>query len=285
MLSRIFCLLIIVSTLLGCQGKKPFPDRLRLGVVSFGENEQLEEKYGELKVYLEKELNSIIELEPTYNERQALVQMERNAWDMVFASSGLAAIAASDSSYTAILPLEGGLNNRSIFIVPENSSIKNISQLQGKTIALGQPGSSPGYYVPLYNLYGLTLPKIRLAASPKQALLWMVKGEIDAAAMSLEQYNLYRTTVSGGKFRVLFQDNHYVPSGAILLSNNLPQIQQQALSEVLNTAPPMIPASAGYIANGDVPNYQEMIDIIKKVTSITDKIQQEPAVLYDQTPQ
>ncbi len=281
MLSRCLYLVIIIFLLLGCQSRQQFADRLTLGVISFGENQQLEEKYGELKVYLEKELNSIVELEPTYNERQAINQIKEQAWDMVFAPSGLAVIAIKQSTYTPILPLEGGLNNRSVFVVAQTSPLKSVPELKGKAIALGQPGSATGYYFPLFNLYGLTLAKIHLATTPKQALEWISQGKVVAAAMSLEDYNRYRTTVPKTQFRVLFQDNHEVPSGSILLSNNLPQIRQQALINVLTSAPPMIPASVGYIANADVPNYQQLGTIIDKVKPISENILEQPAMLYE----
>ncbi|WP_198648233.1 phosphate/phosphite/phosphonate ABC transporter substrate-binding protein [Cyanothece sp. BG0011] len=278
---RCLYLILIVFTFWGCQSRQQFPARITLGVVSFGENEQLEEKYGELKAYLEKELNSIVELEPTYNERQAVTQIKGKAWDLVFASSGLAAIATQQSTYIPILPLEGGLNNRSIFVIAQDSPLKTLSELNGKAVALGQPGSATGYYFPLLNLYGLNVAKIRLAATPKQALEWISQGEVVAAAMSLEQYNRYRATVRQTRFRVLHQDDHEVPSGSILVSNSLPQIEQEALYNVLTTAPPMIPASVGYIANGEVPNYQQLVKVIEKVTPITDNIQQQPAMLYE----
>ena len=44
----------------------------------------------------------------------------------------------------------------------------------------------------------------------------------------------------------------------------------------------MIPASVGYIANGEVPNYQELIGVIERVTPITDNIQEQPAMLYEE---
>ncbi len=283
MLSRCLYLVIIIFLLLGCQSRQQFADRITLGVISFGENQQLEEKYGELKVYLEKELNSIVELEPTYNERQAITQIKEQAWDVVFAPSGLAAIATKQSTYKSILPLEGGLNNRSIFVVAQTSPLKTVAELKGKAIALGQPGSATGYYFPLLNLYGLTLAKIDLATTPKQALEWISKGKVVAAAMSLEDYNRYRPTVPETRFRVLFQDDHEVPSGSILLSNSLPQIQQQALINVLTSAPPMIPASVGYIANGDVPDYEKLGTIINKIKPISENIRQQPAILYEKT--
>ncbi|MGK7963192.1 phosphate/phosphite/phosphonate ABC transporter substrate-binding protein [Crocosphaera sp.] len=279
---RCLYLLLILFTFFGCQSRQPFHARLTIGVVSFGENEQLEEQYGELKGYLEKELNSIVEFEPTYNERQAVAQINTKAWDLVFASSGLAAIATKQSTYIPILPLEGGLNNRSIFVVAQDSPLKKLSELKGKEVALGQPGSATGYYFPLLNLYGLTLAKIRLAATPKQALEWIAEGEVAAAAMSLEQYNRYRTIVSGNRFRVLYQDTHSVPSGSILVSTSLPQIEQEALYNVLSSAPPMIPASVGYIANAEVPSYEELIKVIEKVIPITDNLQKQPVMLYEQ---
>ncbi|MGK7893542.1 MAG: phosphate/phosphite/phosphonate ABC transporter substrate-binding protein [Xenococcus sp. (in: cyanobacteria)] len=279
---RCLYLVLIVFTLFGCQSRQQLPSRITLGVVSFGEDEQLEEKYGELKTYLESELNSIVELEPAYNERQAVAQINDKGWDLVFASPGLAAIASQKSAYIPILPLEGGLNNRSIFVVAEESSFQSLSDLNGQAVALGQPGSATGYYFPLLNLYGLTLSKIRLAATPKQALQWLAQGEVVAAAMSLEQYNLYRGTVPENKFRVLYQDDNSVPNGSVLVSNQLPQIEQEGLRRILTSAPPMISASVGYIANGEVPNYQELIGVIDKVTPITDNIQQQPAMLYEE---
>ncbi|MGK7882757.1 MAG: phosphate/phosphite/phosphonate ABC transporter substrate-binding protein [Crocosphaera sp.] len=279
---RCLYLVLIVFTLFGCQSRQQLPSRITLGVVSFGEDEQLEEKYGELKTYLESELNSIVELEPAYNERQAVAQINDKGWDLVFASPGLAAIASQKLAYIPILPLEGGLNNRSIFVVAEESSFQSLSDLNGQAVALGQPGSATGYYFPLLNLYGLTLSKIRLAATPKQALQWLAQGEVVAAAMSLEQYNLYRGTVPENKFRVLYQDDNSVPNGSVLVSNQLPQIEQEGLRRILTSAPPMISASVGYIANGEVPNYQELIGVIDKVTPITDNIQQQPAMLYEE---
>ena len=100
--------------------------------------------------------------------------------------------------------------------------------------------------------------------------------------MSLEQYNRYRATVPESKFRVLYQDDNSVPNGSVLVSNHLPQIEQEGLRRILTSAPPMIPGSVGYIANGEVPNYQELIGVIDKIPPITDHIQQQPAMLYEE---
>ncbi|MEA5533617.1 phosphate/phosphite/phosphonate ABC transporter substrate-binding protein [Crocosphaera sp. XPORK-15E] len=280
MLSRTLLLISVLIALFGCQSRQSFPERITLGVVSFGESEKLEKNYGELKTYLEDELNSIVELEPTYNERQAISQINDNAWEIVVASPGLAAIAVSKGNYLPILPLEGGLNSRSVFIVRQDSPLKNLNQLNGKAVALGQPGSATGYYLALYNLHGLTLSEVRLASTPKQALEWLADGEIAAAAMSLEQYNTYRAQVSQNGFRMLFQDQHHVPNGAILVSEKLSQIEQEALYKALSNAPPMIPASAGYVANGPIPDYKDLMEIIKQVTPITPNLQKKPAPLY-----
>lgn len=280
---RIVSFILVIILLIGCQSRQFFPDRIILGVVSFGDTEKLAEKYGELKTYLENELNSIVQLEPTYNERQAISQIKDNAWDLVFASPGLAAIAVEQGKYKPMLPLEGGLNNRSVFVIRQDSPLTSLKQLNGKTVGIGQSGSATGYYFALYNLYGLTLAEVRESATPRQALEWVAKGEVATAAMSLEQYNRYRSQVAEGKFRVLFQDVHQVPNGAVLVSDKLSQMQQEALYTTLAEAPPMISASVGYIANAPVPDYKRLRGIINQVTQISEKAKQKPAVLFERS--
>ena len=43
----------------------------------------------------------------------------------------------------------------------------------------------------------------------------------------------------------------------------------------------MISSSVGYITNADVPNYEELINVIDRVIPITDNIQRQPAMLYE----
>ena len=213
MFSRRLLLLMLVFLLTGCTKPPTTSGKLSIGVVSFEGGDRSLEKYSDFKDYLGGQLNTIIELEPTYNELKALEQIKRRRWDLVFAPPGLAAIAISEQQYVAIFPLEGVQKTRSVIVVLRDSKIKEISNLARKVMAFGKPGSATGYYLPIYNLYGLTLSSVRFAPTPKTVLEWIAQEEVDAGAMSVAQFNRYRSDFLGTKFRILYTDSHRIPSG------------------------------------------------------------------------
>ncbi|MGK7872597.1 MAG: phosphate/phosphite/phosphonate ABC transporter substrate-binding protein [Xenococcaceae cyanobacterium] len=250
-------------------------------MVSFGESDRSIEQYSALKEYLGAELNSIIELEPTYNELKALQQINRQDWDLVFAPPGLAAIAISQSQYLPIFPLEGLQKTRSVIVVLKESPITELPELAGKAIALGQPGSATGYYLPIYNLYGLTLSAVRFAPTPKTILEWIALQEVVAGALSLAEFNRYRSDFPYAQFRILDTDSHNVPRGAILVAPTVERNQQEQIRKALANVSPAIAADAGYIPNAPVPDYQYLIGVVARVTPIAERIKETPAPLYE----
>jgi phosphonate transport system substrate-binding protein len=282
MLLKRFLLLSIFVFSIGCQSEPSVPGNLSIGVVSFGESERSLEQYSKLEEHLGRELKSLVNLEPTYNEIKAKAAIDRKNWDIVFAPPGLAAIAISQSKYIPIFPLEGGLKNRSVVVVLKDSPLQNIRELAGKTIALGQPGSATGYYLPIYNLYGLTLSEVRFASTPQAVLKAIADREVDAGAMSLAEFNQYRSDFSTIRFRILFNDTHEVPSGSVLVSPDLDPSEQDRIKEALSEVSPAIAASAGYITNAPPPDYQYLIKVVDRVAPIAERIKQTPAPLYEQ---
>jgi phosphonate transport system substrate-binding protein len=276
-----FVLFLIIWVVTGCKSVNTPPNRLSIGVVSYEESERSLERFDELKTYLGQQLKSLIELEPAYNELKALQQIQRQSWDLVFAPPGLAALAISKYKYTAIFPLTGNLDNRSILVVLRNSPINQVRQLEGKTIALGQVGSATSYYIPLYNLYGLTLAQIRLAASPREVLSLIASQKVNAGAMSLQQFNHERSNFSGVQFRVVDSDSHPVPSGAVLLSPNLERRLSEDLKLILQQTPSSIASSTGFIPNVDPPDYNYLIQVVDRVNQISENVKQQPAYLHE----
>lgn len=271
----------LIFALIGCNSSVA-PGRITVGVVSFGESDRSVEQYTDLTTYLGKELNSVIELEPTYNELKAVEQVKRNAWDIVFAPSGLAAIAISESEYTPLFPLEGGLTTRSVIVVLDRSPLKTIRQLEGQGVALGYPGSATGYYLPIYNLYGLTLSEVKIAATPKMILELVAQGKVAAGALSLAEFNRYRTSFSDVRFRILDTDSHQIPSGSILVSSTLDEQTQENIRQALADASPAMIDSAGYLTTSAAPDYNYLIEVVKRVRPIAERIKQQPAPLYEQ---
>ncbi len=278
MFSRRLFLFNLLFFLTACKiAGRPKPGKLTIGVVSYGEGEQSIKQYSALVNYLSTELKTLIELEPVYNEVKALEQIKRKAWSLVFAPPGLAALAISEAQYLPLFPLEGLEKTRSVIVVRQTSSIKKLSDLSDQVIALGQPGSATGYYLPIQNLLGLTLAEVRLAPTPKTVLQWIENKDVVAGALSLDELDRYRSNFSQTKFRILHTDS--VPPGAILVGPTVEQYQQEQIRKALNSASPAVAAAAGYLPNAKVPDYKKLIEVVARVKRVAERIKEKPVSL------
>lgn len=280
-LRRHFFLLICLF-FIGCTPKTSTSGKITIGIVNFGQEERSLEKYMTLKNYLGAELKSIIEIEPAFNEIKAIEAIKRQNWDLVFAPAGLAAVAISEAEYKPILPLATGQQERSIIVVLAKSSISNLSNLGQKTLALGQPGSATGYYLPIYNLYGLTLKETIFTSNGKEILSLIADKKADAGALSLAEYNRYRANFAFTTFRILHTDQHFIPGGAILVSPKILPAQREKIRQALTNVSSSVAASAGYITNAPVPDYTYTIAVVRRVRPIAARIRQKPAPLYEE---
>lgn len=275
-------LLPILWLLVACNGTENKPlKKLVIGVVSYGEGSRSLEQYADLKEHLGAELKSLIELEPALNEIQAIDQIERQNWDLVFAPPGLAAIAISQAQYVPVLPREGGDQEQSVIVVREDDPSTAIKDLGNQVVALGQKGSAAGYYFPVFNLYGLTLAEIKFGATPKEVLKWVDGGEVVAGALSLAELERFRSEFKGTQFRILYRDSHLVPSGSVLIGPDVDDALKEQLLEALESASPRTKRSIGYISNAQPPDYEYLIKVVKRVQPIAQRIREKPAPLYE----
>lgn len=258
--------------------------KITLGIVSYETGKQSLQQYQPFQDYLAQQTQTIVEVEPAFSELQAVDQVKRKAWSVVFAPPGLATIAIHDVQYTPIFPLQS-LKNYAVIVVKQESSMKTLKDLSNKKIALGQPGSLTGYYLPLYDLYGLTLAEIQFAPTPKMALDWLKMGKVDAVAVSESQLFDYTKQLKSSSLRVLHKSRP-IPSGSVLLAPTFNPEQQQKLKRILQEAPPNIIEQAGYLPNIDVKeqeqlvnDYQQLIQFIEKVKPLEGKLKNTPVVL------
>lgn len=254
--------------------------QLNIGIVNYEASDRSIEKYSDFQTYLGTELKSIINLEPTYNEVQALRRIVNNKWDLVFAPSGLAAIAVDQHNYLPVVPLEGINNNRSVIVVRQDANFQKRQDLMGEVIALGQVGSAMGYYLPIYNLYGLVFAEIMFAPTAKTGMSWVESGKVAATALSLADFNRYRQELGATKFRVLYLDNHKIPSGAIVIRESMERFEQEQIKKVLTDSPSHIAASAQFLKDEELPNYRYLLSVIKRVEAIAANIREKPAKFY-----
>lgn len=274
-------LLLCVGLLdLGCRPRETVnPDKLTVGVVSYEEGTVSLDRYKPLQQYLAQQTNTIVELEPAYNELQALEQIRRNNWSIVFAPPGLAAIAIGRELYLPIFSLEGvsGIK-RSFIVVREESPAQDLVDLSNQVVALGKPGSAAGYYLPLYDLYGLTLAEVRLAPTPKTILEWLAQGEVEAGALSEEDFERYRQEFESTQFRVLHK-SRWIPPGVVLLGPTVDRNRQEQIVKVMKEAPSSLIGDAGYVPTTTIPNYEQFVKLVEKVRPLEEHVRETPAVL------
>lgn len=269
-IKRVF-LVVLLSTLSACGQKQVNTlNQYSIGMVSYDRISDSTQQYGDLEQYLGTQLESMIEIEPAYNEIRALRQIASNKWDLVFAPPGLAAIAISQHNYQPIFSLEGNDNTRSVIVVKNDSSFDERSDLSGQKIILGQKGSATGYYLPLYNLYGVNLTEILYAPTPKNVLQWLAEDRAAAGALSLAQYNLYRRDFPPNTFKILHLDSHPVPSGAVLLSDRIERNQESVIVAQLKQTPSFVSSSAKFLPEAEIPDYDYLIKVIARVREITE---------------
>ena len=271
---------ILVSViLLGCSSTSRIStEKLTIGVVGYGNEVRSVDKYEPLQRYLATQTNSIVELEPAYNELQALEQIQRQRWSLVFAPPGIAAIAINEEQYIPLFPLERvGSRERSLLVVKKDSQIKNLVDLSNKKVALGQPGSATGYYLPLYDLYGLTLAQVIFAPTPRQVLQLLQNGTVDAGALSEAEFQTYRSQFQT-EFHIL-QKSRLIPSGLVILSPTIERNQQESISNSMRNAPASIISDSDYVVDAQIPEYEEFIKLVEKVKPLEKRVRQTPAVL------
>ncbi|MBD1851992.1 PhnD/SsuA/transferrin family substrate-binding protein [Leptolyngbya sp. FACHB-711] len=274
-----FLLGLIVAS---CSGNQSvLSEEITIGMVSYGEIATSTAKYERFQEYLAERTKAVIQLEPAYNELQAIDQVTGQRWDVVFAPPGLAAIAIREQQYKPLFPLEGLSNTqRSFLIVRADSPMQAIADISQKTVALGQPGSAAGYYLPLYDLYGLTLAGVKFAPTPKDALTWLNDQSVDVVALSEKDFEQYHREFPTTPFRVLHK-SRWIPPGVVLINPSLDPALQQQIQQAMLEAPSDIVSDAGYLSIGKLPNYDQFIQLVAKIRPLEDDIKQTPITLIN----
>jgi phosphonate transport system substrate-binding protein len=169
-------------------------------------------------------------------------------------------------------------DRRSLIVVRSESSAETLVDLNRKIVALGEPGSAAGYYLPVYDLYGLVLQEIRFAPTPRTALQWLSEGTVDASALSMGDFQQHRRDFPEAEFRIL-HTSRWIPPGLVLLGPTIERNLQEEIERTLLEAPADVASDAGYVPTADLPNYTQFTELVKKVLPLREQVQQTPAVL------
>lgn len=275
-------ILQILFTIAACSAEEVSTKQLELvvGIVNDGDSTQTLDKFARFKEYLGNKTKTIVQLEPTFSETVAIQRIQSQTWSLVFAPPGLAALANTLYKYELLFSLGIDVNSRACLVVRSDSKLRDLKDLQNKTVALLSPGSATGYYVPLYHLLGLTLKEVLFASTHKEILQLVADKKADVGAVSLKEFNLYQNQPSNVNFRILFSDKENLPPGAVLIASSVESRNQDLIEKYMREASPTLVQEVGYIPNGNVPDYKYMNSVIERVAPLAARLKSKPVRLF-----
>lgn len=186
-----------------------------------------------------------VQLEPVVSPEQARQRLSRAEWDVAFLPAGLAALALEGSGqggYSLLRSLGQRSQSRSVLLVPAGSQRESVKQLGGSRLGLLPRGSLTGFYLPLYNLHGLSLASVHYALSYRELLDQLRAGQLDVIAWDAALPD------PGGDVRVLYADQNQIPLGSLVLSQALVAADHQPFLRALDQSAAQLPPSLGYVA-------------------------------------
>lgn len=203
-------------------------------------------------------------LEPVASPEQARVQLTQSSWDAAFLPPGLAALAlerAGDDRYSLVRPLGRRGQSRTQLLVRVDSPYTSLKHLRGTRLGLLPRGSLTGFYLPLYNLHGLTLASVHYALGYDELLEQLRAGHLDVIPWDAALPD------PGPDVRRLYKDTQVIPLGALVLRQSLVAADHQPFLRSLDATVSQLPASLSYVA-GALPEPQQLRRLRSVVNSV-----------------
>lgn len=203
-----------------------------------------------------------VQLEPVLSPEQARMRLKNREWDLAFLPPGLTAFALDqDGTYGLVRQLGRRQNSRSQLLVRRESRYRSRADLRGQRIGLLPRGSLTGFYLPLFNLHGLNFSQVRYALSYADLLNLLRSGEVDVIAWD------GALPLGDVDARVVYEDAHAIPLGAMAISQSLLQSNYQNFLAQLDQNVSQLPATLGY-STGVIPELQSLQELSAIVANV-----------------
>ena len=203
-----------------------------------------------------------VQLEPVLSSEQARLRLQSGDWDLAFLPPGLTALALEQrGSYALVRQLGRRSNAKSQMLVRSDSGFETRGDLRGRRLGVLPRGSLTGFYLPLFNLYGLRFSEVHYALSYAELRAMLTNGEVDVIAWDGS------LPIDSTRFKVLHEDSHVIPLGALALSQSLLQSDHQPFLRQLDENVTQLPPSLGY-ASGVIPEPYALQELRAIVTAV-----------------
>ncbi|MCE4049885.1 phosphate/phosphite/phosphonate ABC transporter substrate-binding protein [Bacillus sp. Au-Bac7] len=253
LLSFLVFMLIISGILAGCgtssssgSAKK---DKFVIAYLPQESDEQMQKTYSNFEKELSEKIGVKVEAYQANSYNAAIEAMKNNKADMAMFGpfSYIVAEERADAELIANLnnpELEG--QAPSVIVVPKDSDIQTIADLEGKTIGFADPVSTTGHLLPkstivkelgigVEDLEKSFFKSVQFAGGHDKALIGVVRGQYDAAGVSammpamLEEKGI----IEKGSYRVI-AESEAIPVGApFAVRSGLDQEMKDNIKEFL----------------------------------------------------
>ncbi len=216
---RLVFVLALLMLLSGCGGGAESgaaePDPLRVGLIPNQNPESVEAQYEPFGDYLSEQLGREVELTVPTGYTAVVEAMVNDELDLAY-FGGLTYVQARDRGevtplVTEVNPRTGDTTYRSVIIVPADSEIQDISELEGRDFAFGSVSSTSGSLYPAIMLrdagidYRTDLGNFNYTNGHDATAQAVANGQVDGGG--LEDRILYdleeKGTVEDGSVRVI----------------------------------------------------------------------------------
>ncbi|UCD80268.1 MAG: phosphate/phosphite/phosphonate ABC transporter substrate-binding protein [Desulfobacterales bacterium] len=179
-----------------------------------------------------------------------------------------------------IMEITGKSSYRSFIITHQNSPIKTLDDLKGKSFAFVDPASTSGNFVPrfIFGENGIDPERdfsaVYYTGTHQASLIAVKERKVDAAAVAEEVYTLAikKGHMKQSDFRIIFKSD-WIPGSPFVIRTNLPSELQRKLKKGLLEIKNVRFGKLGMIIAMD-PAKDEDYDIVRKLVPLKKRLKQ-----------
>lgn len=285
MKAKVLAIVFLLTLVVSCGGIAPrawaqskSPD-LVMGLIPAENNEEIRKTFEPMRAYLEKKLNRKVKMYTATDYSSIIEAMKKKRVDIAFFGPLSYVLAEQEAGAEAFaVGVEGNRKTyNSIFVVPGNSPIKSILDLQGKSVAFVDPASTSGSLVPSYLVKRATgkMPqeffgKLTYAGSHDASELAVKNRSVDAAADNDITYArmMQKGLITSESNRILVESDP-IPGSPLVYRKDLNPATKAAIRNAILTAHNEIKVSGyGKVTRYDAASpadYQVVRDMVKEL--------------------
>lgn len=267
-MKKLLWIVILISLLIGC-APEPEVTPLTLAIIPAGEPVLSREQFAPFVKYLSQELSHEVRLfvVPDY---AAVVEAMKYGWADIARFGSFSYVMATEqvdveAVAVGVKKKSGEPDYRALIVARADS---NITDLNGKTFAFVDVGSTSGWLAPTTYLKqeGVELGEVFYAGSHPAVIEAVKNGSVDAGAIADNRYKfaVEEGVIAEGEF-VVFWESDPIPVGPIAVHKSMDAELKEALVQALLNVPMEVVEVMGLDESGYVRATDEYYDFVREM--------------------